>query len=435
MIAAIVLGAAIRGPDRLVQPSKPDARRAAVRVARRHGGNDGAAPAPWFLVAQMALAFVLLAGAGLLGLSLKKVMAVSPGVPGRQYPERAVDAARKELQGRRVGCSRLPNALPESSDVQPGVVATGVVTNVPLSGISNKSAAKVKGRTLGPGESPRGHYSYSVGGDYFAAMGFSLREGRWLSADDSRRAARACVVDEDFARYYWPRGGAIGQRLFEGIGRAAGRRGVHHRRRGRRGQAGGADRKTRRRARSTIRSATVPTTACSSWSAPVCRPSRSGSACSESCGRSTPSLPVNDLRSMETRIADSLVARRSPALLAGLFSTIALLLTAIGTYGVLTYAVSQRRREIGLRMALGARPAQVRRQFMSLALRLLAVGISLGMVGAWLTGRAMQSILFEVPALHAGDNRGRRPPCSRSCRSRRACCRPTAPRASRRWKP
>ena len=111
-------------------------------------------------------------------------------------------------------------------------------------------------------------------------------------------------------------------------------------------------------------------------------------------------LPVNDLRSMETRIADSLVARRSPALLAGLFSTIALLLTAVGTYGVLTYAVSQRRREIGLRMALGARPAQVRRQFMSLALRLLAVGTSLGMIGAWLTGRAMQSILFEMPALH-----------------------------------
>ena len=103
---------------------------------------------------------------------------------------------------------------------------------------------------------------------------------------------------------------------------------------------------------------------------------------------------------METRIADSLVARRSPALLAALFAGIALLLTAIGTYGVLSYAVAQRRREIGLRMALGARPEQVRAQFVSLALRLLAAGTILGLVGAWLTGRAMQAVLFQVPALH-----------------------------------
>jgi predicted lysophospholipase L1 biosynthesis ABC-type transport system permease subunit len=111
-------------------------------------------------------------------------------------------------------------------------------------------------------------------------------------------------------------------------------------------------------------------------------------------------LPVTDVRSMETRIADSLVARRSPALLAGLFSAIAVLLTAIGTYGVLSYSVSHRRREIGLRMALGARRDQIRGQFVSLALRLLAAGLTLGLLGAWLTGKAMQSILFQVPALH-----------------------------------
>jgi ABC-type antimicrobial peptide transport system permease subunit len=110
-------------------------------------------------------------------------------------------------------------------------------------------------------------------------------------------------------------------------------------------------------------------------------------------------LPINDLRSMEALIADSHVARRSPALLAGLFSGIALLLTAIGTYGVLSYAVSQRRREIGVRMALGARPEQIRSQFFSLALRLLGCGTILGVIGAWLAGRAMQTVLFHVPAL------------------------------------
>lgn len=115
-----------------------------------------------------------------------------------------------------------------------------------------------------------------------------------------------------------------------------------------------------------------------------------------------PELPVNDLRSMEGRVADSLVARRSPALLAALFAGIALLLTAIGTYGVLCYAVAQRRREIGLRMALGARPEQVRAQFLGIALRLLAAGLLLGALGAWLTRRAMQAVLFQVPALPVG---------------------------------
>jgi hypothetical protein len=115
-----------------------------------------------------------------------------------------------------------------------------------------------------------------------------------------------------------------------------------------------------------------------------------------------PELPVADVRSMETRISDSLVARRSPALLASLFAALALLLTGIGTYGVVSYAVAQRRREIGLRMALGARPQQVRGQFLGLGFRLLATGLAIGLAGAWLTGRAMRAVLFEVPSVHPG---------------------------------
>jgi hypothetical protein len=113
-----------------------------------------------------------------------------------------------------------------------------------------------------------------------------------------------------------------------------------------------------------------------------------------------PELPINDFKTMQARIDDSLVTRRSPAILTVMFAGVALLLAAIGTYGVLAYAVSQRRREVGVRMALGATPDQIGRQFMSLGLRLLAVGALLGCIGAWAAGRAMQSILFEVPSLH-----------------------------------
>jgi ABC-type antimicrobial peptide transport system permease subunit len=76
------------------------------------------------------------------------------------------------------------------------------------------------------------------------------------------------------------------------------------------------------------------------------------------------------------------------------------LLTSIGTYGVLSYAVAQRRREIAVRTALGAQPGRIRIQFLSMSLRLLAVGTVLGLIGAWQAGRAMRSLLFQVPSLN-----------------------------------
>lgn len=351
-----------------------------------------------FIVAQIALAFVLLAGAGLLGLSLQKVMTVSPGfrpehvlsgqlvLPVRSYPRRQDLLAVTE---------RLTAELGR----QPGVQAAGFATNVPLSGISNKSTATVEGHRPQPGEPPHGFYSYSVGGDYFSALSFSLREGRFLSAADSRRAVRVCVIDEDFARRYWPRGGALGQKVFEdadeenaaeayavvGVVGPVKQAGLVE------DQAQGAIYYPFGHRMDHSIYLVVRTSLPMESLAPALR---------KAVRRIDPELPVNDLRTMETRIADSLVARRSPALLAALFAGIAMLLTAVGTYGVLSYAVTQRRREIGLRMALGARPEQVRGQFLSLALRLLAAGTALGVLGAWLTGRAMQAVLFQVPPLH-----------------------------------
>jgi predicted permease len=347
-----------------------------------------------FIVAQIALAFVLLAGAGLLGLSLQKVMTVSPGfrpgnvlsgqlvLPVRSYPDR---------QGQLLA---VTERLTAEIGRQPGVQAVGFATNVPLSGISNKSAATAQGHRPQPGEAPHGFYSYSVGGDYFSALGLALREGRFLTAADSRRAERVCVIDEDFARRYWPRGGALGQRVFEGAveGSSADAYtvvGVV----GPVKQAGLAEDEAQgaiyypfghRMDHSIylVVRASLPLESL----APALR---------KAVRRIDPELPINDLRTMEAR----LVARRSPVLLAVLFAAIAMLLTAVGTYGVLSYAVTQRRREIGLRMALGARPEQVRGQYLALALRLLAAGMALGILGAWLTGRAMQAVLFQVPPL------------------------------------
>ncbi len=349
-----------------------------------------------FIVSQIALAFILLAGAGLLGLSLQRVMAISPGfqsdhvltgqilLPWADYSE--------------AGRLKFMESLMDKLDHLPGVLSAGVVNNVPFSGNIGKSAATVAGHVRRPGESARGHYSYGVAGDYFRAMGFSLRAGRFLTADDSRRSERVCVVDEDFARYYWPHASAIGQRLWDGseAGKDAEAFTIV-------GVVGGVKQAglTENEAQGAIYypySFRIGDSVFVAARTSV-PPESLGLTLQRVVRQIDPDIPVNNLRSMDTRIADSLVARRSPALLAGLFSGIALLLTSIGTYGVLSYAVAQRRREIGVRIALGAQSGQIRMQFLSLSLRLLSAGTVLGLIGAWQAGRAMRSLLFQVPPL------------------------------------
>jgi predicted permease len=350
-----------------------------------------------FVVSQIALAFILLAGAGLLGLSLQRVVAVSPDFQSdhvltgqilltwADYP----DAERLTF------FELLLNKL----DHLPGVMSAGVVNNVPFSSNIGKSAATVAGHVRAPGESARGHYAYGVAGDYFRAMGFSLRQGRFLTADDSRRSQRVCVVDEDFARYYWPHASALGQRLWDGsepLNDAEAFTVV--------GVVGGVKQAglTEDEAQGAIYYPYAFRIGDNVFVAvrTSLPPQLLALTLQKVVRQIDADVPVSDIRSMDTRIADSLVARRSPALLAGLFSAIALLLTSIGTYGVLSYALAQRRREIGVRIALGAQPGQIRIQFLSLSLRLLTAGTALGLIGAWQAGRAMRSLLFQVPPLN-----------------------------------
>ena len=394
LIGAVLLGAVIALPiawfnlrSHLANALQAESRtgtanRAAQRL--RHG----------FIVAQIALAFVLLAGAALLGLSLKKVIAVSPGFRA-DHVLAGECALTWEMGKDRVA---IIDRILEAIRQQPGIAAAGAITNIPLSQDSGKTAVTPKGYVPPPAQTVQGHYSHGVTGDYFAALGIPLREGRFLTSHDSHRLERVCVVDEDFARRYWPNGGALGQRLAHG------------------GESEEAKLFTVVGVVGTVKQAELT-------EAPgqgtvylpyahhgkpavfvVTRTSQSPEAFAETLRKvvraTQPEIAMENIRSMDSRIAESLIARRSPALLAGIFAAVALLLAAVGTYGVLSYAVAQRRREIGIRMALGARREQIGTQFLSLGLRLLAAGTLLGLLGACLAGRAMQSVLFGVPPLH-----------------------------------
>ncbi len=401
LAGAVVLGVVLAVPiawfnlsNHLAHALQAESRSGTISLAAqrlRHG----------FIIAQIALAFVLLAGAALLGLSLKKVMAVSPGfradhvltgqftLPWGPYPDRVAVVDR----------------LLELIGQQPGVAAAGTITNLPLSGDNGKTAVTPKGYVPPPGQSLHGHYSYGVSGDYFSALGIPLREGRFLTSEDSHRPERVCVVDEDFAGRYWPHGSALGQQVFHGnivfTGKGS--------------DADNSNLFTIVGVVGSVKQAELtepdgqgaiylPFAHRDNGSLfVVTRTSQRPEAFAETLRKlvrkTDPDLAIADVRSLDTRISDSLIARRSPALLAGIFAGVALLLAALGTYGVLSYAVAQRRREIGIRMALGAQRKQIGTQFLALGLRLLAAGTILGLLGAWLAGRAMQSILFDVPTL------------------------------------
>ena len=349
-----------------------------------------------FVVAQIALGFVLLTGTGLLGLSLDRAMAVSPGFRSDHIITGQISLAGKQYPSPEAGLAFIEKLVGELGH-QPGVLSVGLANNIPFSGANGKSAVAVAGHVLRPGESPRGHYAYGVGGDYFRAMGFSPRAGRFLTDADSRRGVRVCVVDQDFARYYWPNSSALGHRLFRGaepgpdaeaftvVGVVSSIK-----------QSGLTD----DRAQGAVYYPYIyrPDSDLFVAVRSGVQPDSLQVALRGAVRRIDPELAVADIQTMDDRIAESLVARRSPAVLGGTFSGIALLLITIGTYGVLSYAVAQRRREICVRMALGARPEQIRRQFLSLALRLLAAGITFGMIGAWMAGQAMRAVLFHVAA-------------------------------------
>ena len=349
-----------------------------------------------FLVAQIATAFVLVSSAGLLAVSLDKAMAVSPGFRGGNVLTGVVSLRSANFEYKQDFVNFI-GRLAERVEQEPGVTAAGISTNVPFSGTHNKSAAVAEGAEAA-GAPPQGIYSYGVTGNYFEALGVPLVEGRFLTSDDSARAARVVVVDEHFARRNWPGESAIGKRIFQGAGQGRGDETFRVV-----GVAGGVKQAD---VTEDDRPGAVFYPFPYQWNSQVyvvARAALPAAALAPALRRAVrglnQDLPIDDVVTMEERIAASMVGRRSPAAMAVVFAAIAALLAAIGTYGVLSYAVAQRRREIGLRIALGAQPGQVRARFLGVALRALGLGGAIGLAGAWAAGRAMQSLLYGVSGM------------------------------------
>jgi predicted permease len=401
-VAAAALVAAILSGFLLAVPSVWLSVRGDLATGLRSESRSGT-PGPGaqrlrhaFIVVQVALAFVLLSGAGLLAVSLKRVL----NVPAGFRPEHVYAGniplpwnSYRTTQPREAFVDRLIPAI----QALPGISRVAITTNLPFNGGGNDSAITVLDD---PTHSPiHAHYLSSVTGDYWATMHVPLIRGRLFTDDECRQKAKVVVVDQAFANRYWPGGDPLGKQIIKDV--------VSDRTKALRIVGVVATVKQNDLTEDSQHGAVyfpypnedmetgffalvVETSLPEEALAPMVRKAMYGI---------DPQIPLAQFRSMDDRIGDTLVTRRSPAVLAGVFAGVALLLAAIGTYGVLSYAVSQRQREIGVRMALGALPEQIQAQFLALGLRLLAAGAVVGIVGGWLAGRAMQSILFNVPPL------------------------------------
>jgi predicted permease len=353
-----------------------------------------------FIVAQVALAFVLLSAAGLLGVSLKRVLETPTGFRTENVLTGNISLPWKNYKDEAAHVAFVQRLLPAIRAL-PGVLQAAVSSGLPFNGSVNDSVVVVEGYKLRPGESLRTHVQSDVTGDYWPAMRIPLLRGRLLDDSDIQAKRRVCVVDEDFAERYWPGADPLGRRIAPsdievtkenavtvvGVVASVKQADVTE------GAGHGAvylpfSFRSPNFFTLAVRSNLPPGVL-----APMLR---------KAVLQIDPGLPIDDMKPMQERVDASLVARRSPAILAAIFAAVALLLAAVGTYGVLSYAVAQRRREIGVRMAIGAQPAQIHGQFLASGLKLTLAGTALGILGAWVTGHAMQAVLFGVPALHWG---------------------------------
>ena len=342
------------------------------------------------VVVEVAMALVLLIGAGLLIKSFSRLAAVNPGfridhglavevnLPGAKYAKDQQQAAFFESLWRRAA-------------TLPGVESVGATNVMPLSGNDYILGFNIAGRPpAAPGEGISTNY-YAVSPDYFRAMGIPLIKGRYFSDADSRDSAHVAIINQAMARRVFPDQDPIGQRINVTNGDDTFREIV--------GVV--AD----------VKHYALDAPAPLQTYEPFLQKPEGGmtlvlrttvdpasltQAVRETVLELDKDQPISESNTLERLFSDSVSRQRFGMLLLAVFAGIALMLAAVGIYGVLSYSVAQRMHEIGIRMALGARMTDVLRIVVGRAAGLTLIGIALGLGGAFLITRVMTSMLFGV---------------------------------------
>jgi predicted permease len=358
-------------------------------TTRRHWARDG------LVVAQTALALVLLTGSALLFRSFQKMRNVDPGYDTRDIFTFQIAPEGEQLKDA-ASFARFHLAFKERLAGLPGVQSVGIVDNVPLNeNLSNarflpdeRSGETDAGVRLG---------ATSVSGDYFKTMGIRVLEGRVFTAEEQLSRPGSVIVNRAAANLLWPGQSAIGRRLkLEDVPAWETVIGV----------VGDVMQDNfRDPAPPAVYYPMVPQPP-AEWRvmspAYVVKTPRAETIAPEIRAlvrQVAPGAPMYRTFTMEELAADTRLPLTFTMLTLGVISLLALILGTVGQYGVLSYIVAERTREIGVRMALGAQAARVQGMVVGQGARVLLVGVAVGLLAAALSTRALQSMLFGVGAL------------------------------------
>jgi predicted permease len=348
------------------------------------------------VMGQVALALVLLAGAGLFTKSLVKMREVQTGfqTQGVMAASVALPASRYKDDASQISFFR--SAVDRLSQT-PGVLAAGAVDTLPFSGQDSSASFTIEGRVQNPGDpGPHGDIRAATPG-YFAAMRIPLRLGRLFTDADRAGTQPVALVDETLAREYWPNRDPVGQRIRnDATSPWATIVGVvgHVKQSHLVGDSGkgvyyyAMMQKPRASAYFTVRTTGDP--------------ERLTGAIRRAVRDADANQAVFDMKSMDQRVANAVGPQRFAVVLLSVFAAVSLLMAALGLYGVISYGVTQRTREIGIRTALGADRRQILGMVIGQGMRLVAVGAAGGLVLALLLGRVVAAQLFEVNSFDPG---------------------------------
>jgi predicted permease len=390
-IAASLLTGILFGIAPALQASRGD-----LNDLLRSGGRVAAAGRlrSVLIVTSVAMALMLLVGAGLVGRSFERLMRVDYGfradgvltasltLPNGRYPERAQRAAFYSEAARRLAAT-------------PGVRAVGFTNIAPFSGGSTAIPFSVVGRQRATADEFLSANWRSVTPGYFAAIGVPLRKGRLIADTDGEQAPRVVVITETMARRIWPGVDPLGQQVAVG-GSPDGWTVV--------GVVGDIrDQLLQQEPQPMLYLSFQQVPWSSMWL--LVRATGDPMALAPVVRREIravdPLLPVANVQPLERLVSQIAAQPRFTALIFGLFASAALVLAVVGVYGLVAYGVTQRTREIGVRLALGATPSRIVRGVVRHGVGLAGFGVAIGLWAAYALSRFMQGILYDVAATDA----------------------------------
>jgi putative ABC transport system permease protein len=393
-IAIAALTGIIFGLVPALQASKPDLNETLKDAGRGSTGRRHVLRNV-LVVAEVMMTMMLLVGAGLMIRSFYRLQHVDPGfnadnlltfaiaLPTQKYKEDAQQINFYEQLAERL--RRLP-----------GVEAVGLATGLPLGNNGNQTSFVVEGQPPPTPDKTPLTEMVAASPDYFHAMGITLLKGRNFTEADTKDTPRVTLIDEAFARRYWPDEDPIGKHIrvggndprnplteVVGVVRRVKMEGL---------------KQDSDRVQSYYPFRQLPYNGMTVVVKTGGDPIALASAAREQVFAIDPDQPIANLNSMQKLRADSIAPERLNLMLFTCFAVVALVLASVGIYGVMSYSVTQRTHEIGIRMALGAQPRNVLGMVVRQGMLLTMTGLALGIGGALLATRLMASLLFGVSA-------------------------------------